>query len=399
MTKIIDALSLSSSENELNDLVSWSKNQSVKPIEVASLAQKLARSGELVSLPDETVCVDIPSTGGPSSLSTLLCPIILRQMNLTVSKLGVKGRPAGGIDSLSLIRNYKINWHKNEIEECLKRHKYCHFIADENQAPLDAMLFRFRTRIGAKAIPSLVVASILSKKIAAGVNVVGLDVRVSKFGNFGTDWESARRNSLLFKDVSSHLGIKASCFLSDFSSLDQPYIGRGESLLALSKIFFEKDSLWLNRHLQKCVNMCASLTEEKLDLAELMSGKNLYGHFEANVKAQNGDLISFLEIVSEIEKGHTNELVAKESGFLQIDIETLRDSIVAFQEEIEKVSLGFSDPCGVVFFKNSNEFVEKGEAILSYRAEPEIKALFKEQISKLVAISDAMSNGVSYEKI
>jgi hypothetical protein len=61
----------------------------------AELATALASSGEVYD-PHCLLTADVASTGGPSSLSTLLCPLFLRVGGLVVPKLGVPGRPAGG---------------------------------------------------------------------------------------------------------------------------------------------------------------------------------------------------------------------------------------------------------------------------------------------------------------
>ncbi len=59
---------------------------------------------------------DVASTGGPSSLSTLLSPLFLRAGGAVVPKLGVPGRPAGGIDCLAQIPGYRTELSAQEVE-------------------------------------------------------------------------------------------------------------------------------------------------------------------------------------------------------------------------------------------------------------------------------------------
>ena len=81
----------------------------------------------------------------------------------------------------------------------------------------------------------MVIASLLSKKLAVGVKNVCLDIRYSKFGNFGKSLQEFKLLSMNFKDVADLLGIKSNFYFSNNDLLMQPYIGRGESLLAIDE--------------------------------------------------------------------------------------------------------------------------------------------------------------------
>lgn len=122
---------------------------------IADLAINLANSG--VSRSIDRTAVDIASTGGPSSLSTLLCPLYLVDRGLTVPKIGVIGRPAGGIDVLRTLRGYRIHLTRDEFDAVLSDASYAHVLAGETWAPEDALLFRYRQSHGTQATPALVV--------------------------------------------------------------------------------------------------------------------------------------------------------------------------------------------------------------------------------------------------
>ena len=172
-----------STDHELLEVIASARRGDLDDAGIAALARSLAASGEtLESNTDRTA--DVASTGGPSSLSTLLCPLFLRAFGWIVPKLGVPGRPAGGLDVLSRIPGYRVDLSAAEVACVLRDCGYAHFVAGERIAPLDARLFTLRQQTGAQTIPALVIASLLSKKIAVGVRTVGLDVRVAMHGNF-----------------------------------------------------------------------------------------------------------------------------------------------------------------------------------------------------------------------
>ena len=221
--------------------------------DVADLARALAGSG--ARLPLRGDAADIASTGGPSSLSTLLCPLQLRARGLTVPKLGVPGRPAGGIDALQTVAGYRAVLEPHEARDVLDRSGYVHLLADERWATLDARLFSYRQQRGAQDVPALVIASILAKKLAAGATGAGLEVRVAPHGNFGADPERARVNARRFVTVATLLDLRAVAALTDGSRPYQPYIGRGEALIALDVVLRGSADGWLAEHEALCLQM------------------------------------------------------------------------------------------------------------------------------------------------
>jgi len=224
------------------------------PEAAAVLANVLAASGKTLQV-TSFLTADVASTGGPSSLSTLLSPLYLRAAGLTVPKLGVPGRPAGGIDCLAQIPNYTTCLTTTQVLSVLASGGYAHFLAQGEFAPLDGHMFSLRQSCGAQEIPSLVAASLLAKKIAVDVKIAGLDIRVAAHGNFGHNWAEASRNATLFLTAAEIVGIKAVPVLTDARYLFQPYLGRCESLLAMMDIFNNDANEWLTAHVSTCKSL------------------------------------------------------------------------------------------------------------------------------------------------
>jgi hypothetical protein len=176
------------------------------PEPVADLASLLADSGVRLDFGDHAA--DVASTGGPSSLSTLLCPVFLAMNGYSVPKLGVQGRPAGGIDVMAQIPGFDINPSPAKVADIITGCRFAHFLANETYAPLDQWLFRYRQEFGVQSVRNLVVASILAKKLAVGVTTAGLEIRVFPGGNFGSDVSIAIENAQFFLKVAEHLNIR-----------------------------------------------------------------------------------------------------------------------------------------------------------------------------------------------
>jgi pyrimidine-nucleoside phosphorylase len=362
------------------NLCNYIKNNPFDKHEIAELTCVLTKSGDTLFFND-CQTADIPSTGGPSSLSTIICPLILKEY-FSVPKLGIIGRPAGGIDVLSQIEGYTIKLSQNEIYRIIEKTNYCHFISNNEYAPLDSILFRYRNENNFKDIPSLVIASLLAKKVAVGVKQICLDIRYSDYGNFGKSLQESELLSLNFKAVADLLDIKSSFYFSDNNVLMQPYIGRGEALLAIAELFDGSNNLWLNNHILDCKNIVESLLQKKIDYEH--SKDIIKTNFIENVKIQKGKLDSFLHIAKKTKELHNYEFVAQKNGRIKINMERMRNLIVSIQKKYITADNEFPDPCGMIFYKNQNEIVSVGDLILTYRVKQDDLELFHAELKNII---------------
>lgn len=345
-------------------LVEHARSESLSDDDIAYLASSCAEaSGPIWTALDGAV--DVASTGGPTSLTTLICPLYLRSFGSSVPKLGVPGRPAGGIDVLAQIPGFKYTLTDSEAIGVLKRAGYVHFLAGDSHGRHDAILFSYRKSHNELASAPLVIASLLTKKLVVGLTRVGLDVRVSSFGNFGQTWNEAKINAQRFCKVAALLGISARCFLTDGSVPYQPYIGRGESLVALAKSFEKISAPELSDHLNLCYAIAHSTSE-----SERMRppAERLMAAFEENVLAQGGSVDGFFDKADQISRAHRFVLTANSEGFLHVNIEKIRKTLVAAQDLVASPENAFPDPVGIILKARSDAYVVKGEIIATVRS-------------------------------
>lgn len=350
---LLNRLEKSSTDNDIIRLIQHVSRNALQLEEVATLSSKLADTGVSLSL-SSCQAADIPSTGGPSSLSTLICPLFLRLKGYTVPKLAVPGRPAGGIDVLATIPGYKASLSREQVVQCLEECRYSHFLAGGEFVPLDARMFRLRQRMGVQDNPYLTTASLVSKKLAASVNYVRLDVRVGPHGNFGRTLEEARLNARMFNDVARLVGLDSGCYLTDATSIYQPYIGRGQALVALAELFYGQASSWLTEHFQTCWKMTETLSGD----IPMPDGPTLREAFADNLKAQGSNIREFDLRVNEIRQSEKATLRAPSSGHLSVNIDLLRQMLVQAQASYDATSSLFPDPCGIELLCRPGQQVE-----------------------------------------
>ncbi|MCW3835052.1 hypothetical protein ACFQ1E_01660 [Sphingomonas canadensis] len=350
--------------------------------QIADLAIRLAASGNRLDLAQADTA-DIASTGGPTSLSTLLCPPMLVAIGRRVPKLGVPGRPAGGVDVLGTIPGYRTALDVVAAEQVLAMCNYVHIDAGASFAPADAALFRYRQQVGAQAVPDLAIASLLSKKIAVGVKRVGLEVRVADHGNFGSDFAEARQASRKFCDVARILGMDAVCVLTDASRPFQPFVGRGEALLAFKLVLDGEENDWLAEHLDVCTTMVSTIGGAVEVDRRAMSSAAI-----RNIEAQGGSERRFREYANEIARRHGRPLIAEAAGYVRYDLGKLRNAVI----QAQGASAGYADDAGVILKVRAGDRVEPKEELLSVRCPEAARLTFEAALRSAIEI-DATPTG------
>lgn len=364
----VEELARSGTESTMARVVQTAKERDLDAEEICLLADALARSGYIFSASGD-VTADLASTGAPTSLSTLLCPLYIGGLGIAVPKLGVPGRPAGGIDVLAQIPGYRYRLDPREINAIIERCGYAHFVASERSAPLDAALFAYRQRNAAQNIPALAAASLLAKKIACGIQYAGLDVRVAAHGNFGATFEAAGSAALNFCRAARIAGIEAIALLTDARLPYQPFVGRSEALAALKTVVSKQADPWLADHDAMCRSMAYHVAAMAgRGPASACTEGDIAQIFVRNIQAQGGSIEAFDAKVDATLRGHTRELNATRDGFFQLDLERMRAAFVKANEATDERE-EFPDRLGVILLRRPGRYVRQGDVLATARAD------------------------------
>lgn len=353
---------------------------------VAELALALADSGS--RRPLEPDSVDIASSGGPSSLSTLLCPLYLVAKGRVVPKVGVVGRPAGGIDVLGTIPNYRVELSRAEFDACVTNARYVHVEAGATWAPDDAALFALRQADGTQANPALAIASLLAKKVAVGVDIAGLDARISPHGNFGRNLGEARKSADLFCEVGAQLGLRPVVVLTGATVPYQPFIGRGEALSALATIVSGRvvDG-WLAQHASMCHRLADLVTSTLPGSAEGTPeppAHLLSAALDANLTWQGAKRQDLEARIASVAEDPRRVVAATTDGYVHYHLGRMRDWVVRANKQSDRITAdgpAFPDRAGVRLLCPPGRWVRRGEAVLEVRgdtlaADPELDSMF-----------------------
>ncbi|MGK7345038.1 MAG: hypothetical protein ACNS63_04445 [Candidatus Nitrospinota bacterium M3_3B_026] len=301
------------------------------------------------------------------------------------------------MDVLAQVPGYKVDLTAIEMQRAVDFCGYAHVLAGSDIAPLDKALFTFRRDHSALAIPSLVIASILSKKLAVGIETVGLEVRVGTHCNFGSTWDEARANARRFCEVARLLDMEAVCFLTDASRPYQPFIGRGEALQALILTLGEEVGSELRNHALLCQAMARGLVGAERTAS--LDQDSLRQHTKENLMAQGATFDALLRRAKSVASAPVSYVTAKASGFLVPELDSLRECIVDEQQRASGDRMVFPDPCGVVLKRIMGEVVERGDVVATLRCDRQVSPAFAKRVGKSIRVDENPGQKAGYEEV
>lgn len=147
--------------------------------ETKDLTLAMAYSGEVLDLRSigENI-IDKHSTGGVGDKITLILMPIIASLGIPVAKMSGRGLgfTGGTADKLDSIPDYKTNISTEEFINNVNNIGISLITQNMNLAPADKKIYALRDTISCIENIPLIVASIMSKKIASGANKILLDV-------------------------------------------------------------------------------------------------------------------------------------------------------------------------------------------------------------------------------
>jgi pyrimidine-nucleoside phosphorylase len=196
-------------------MAAWLRGLSLE--ETRALALAMRDSGEKFD-PRKVgkVAVDKHSTGGVGDKTSFLVAPLAAACGLAVPMISGRalGHTGGTLDKLEAIPGYRTALTLKEFEEVLARCGASIVSQTPSLVPADRVLYALRDRTGTVENPGLICASILSKKLAAGLNALVLDVKTGS-GAFLRKREDADYLAALMVATAEAAGTRTAALMTD----------------------------------------------------------------------------------------------------------------------------------------------------------------------------------------
>jgi len=353
--------------------------------ETTALTFAMMRSGKIFDLSEiPGLKIDKHSTGGVGDKVSLILAPLVAACGITVPMVSGRGlgHTGGTLDKLESIPGFRTNLTEKEFKYQIKKIGVAMMGQTKELAPADKRIYALRDVTGTVDSVPLIAASIMSKKLAEGIDGLVLDVKTGA-GAFMKDFVCAKKLAKVMIEIGKRMGKKVVALIT---GMEQP-LGNmvGNSLEVIESIECLKGN-----GQPDLMQVLIGLAEEMLMMGSrgkrhevrskienvIKSGAALE-RFRDIIKAQDGDVrvidnykilpqAKFHSRVKSPETGYIQKIDALQIGVLSVELGCGRKTI---DDKID-YSAGF------IFKKKIGDQVEKGESLVEVIGQDNNKVKF-----------------------
>jgi pyrimidine-nucleoside phosphorylase len=191
------------------------------------LTEAMIRSGESWRLGAERPqVVDKHSTGGVGDTVSLVLAPLLAAVGVPVAMMAGRGlgHSQGTVDKLAAVPGFRTDWSRDEAIALIDRVGVAMLAQTELIAPADRTLYALRDVTGTVQSLPLIVASIMSKKLAMGAATLVLDVKCGR-GAFRQTPAEALELARALVGLGRAMGVRTEAILTDMNQPLGPALG------------------------------------------------------------------------------------------------------------------------------------------------------------------------------
>lgn len=346
--------------------------------ELLYLTEAMMSTGVVVDLSDiPGPKADKHSTGGVGDKISLMLAPLAAACGVKVPMVSGRGlgHTGGTVDKLESIPGFKTQMSIEEYKKILGRVGLVMSSQSEDLVPADRKLYALRDVTATVESIPLITSSIMSKKLAEGIDALVLDVKVGS-GAFMRKVTDARKLAKKMVKVGKLHGKKVTAYLTD---MNQP-LGREvgnwnevvESLRVLRGESDATDVVELTKHLTaEMISLCTgeSMSSALKRVAAAIESGAGYEKFLEMVRAQGGDTFVVENPERYRQPAVIREVKVIESGYVaSIDTFGIGMAVVKLGGGRVKVTDRVDPVVGITILRKTGDRISRGDTIAIVRA-------------------------------
>jgi pyrimidine-nucleoside phosphorylase len=352
--------------------------------ETAILTDAMLRSGEVLdlsSLPAKKV--DKHSTGGVGDKTSLVLAPLAAAAGVTVPMISGRGlgHTGGTLDKLEAIPGFNVNLPIADFRRVLATCG-CAMIGQTAEiAPADRKLYALRDVTGTVESPYLICASIMSKKLAEGIDALVLDVKTGS-GAFMKSEKDAAFLAELMVETGERMGKQVVALISD---MDQPLGNRIGNALEVVEVVEVLRGAGPDDLRELCLELAGwmlhlggvstTVAEGKERSAELISSGEAREKFRKMIELQGGDPRVIDDQTRLPQARHTMQVASAKAGYLaSMQCEQIGTACVILGGGRERKEDSVDPAVGIVLHKKVGDRVAVGEPLATIHYNADAKA-------------------------
>ncbi|HOJ36785.1 MAG TPA: thymidine phosphorylase [Ignavibacteriales bacterium] len=365
--------------------------------ETSALTHAMLYSGKVLDLSSiPGIKVDKHSTGGVGDKTSLILAPIVAAAGVPVPMISGRGlgHTGGTLDKLEAIPGFRTDLNLQQYEEVLKKHNAVLIGQTAEIAPADKLIYALRDVTATVESIPFITASIMSKKLAEGIDALVLDVKTGS-GAFMRKIEDSVALAESLMNTAKSFGKKVIAMITDMNQPLGNYIGNWlevyESILCLQGENVE-DLMEVTLALSGAMIMLgckATSLDEGIEISkEMIKSGKAFDKFVDIAKEQFGDVSyiinpekypkpKFSEKVYAITDGYIKSMDNYEIGMASLELGAGRMK----KEDI-------IDPkAGIIFYPKIGTKISKGDLIAE---------LFTDKEDKIEPVKNRILNALEF---
>ena len=270
-------------------------------LESETLVREMLNSGEILDFSEiKAPKADKHSTGGVGDKCSLIIAPLVASCGVAVPMISGRGlgHTGGTLDKLESIPGYNVRLSKDEFHSVIEKCGFAMAGQTADIAPADRKLYALRDATATVPYIPLIVASIMSKKLAEGLDALVLDVKTGS-GAFMESFDDGVALAEALVATGEHFNVKTQAVISDMGQPLGKYVGNAVEVFECVQILRNESepaarptwelALELSARMLVLSRAAADIeTAKQLCKAKIENGEALE-RFRLNIECQGGD--------------------------------------------------------------------------------------------------------------